>query len=670
MADQTTSWILELVDKVTKPIKAIVNSVSGMTEAVEDMTETVRLNERETREALTKAKAHYKELEGQIKDVEKELKELERVKENGDWAEAMEATRAFDRATQRVERLRTALHGAEGDVNELTDAVQEFNERSQQWTDVATGINQGIELIQKATDGLEFTVDIANLTNEVQRMTDLTGKALDEFVKKTRNIAAVYDQEAEEIARATNAMTKQNGGSYEENFKLIEEGFKRGANANGDFIDQLLEYQPFIKQLGLTQSQAIAMIAKSGKEGIYDDKAIDSLKEANMALREMGKSQVDALAGIGMKPDDLVGKTTIEAIQMISKKMKGATSQARQLVLADIFKGAGEDAGLAWADELGNADFDLTKLPSVEQAGAGIKGFFADISTQIGQSFGNLGVFAAEISPIIQTVVGLVATIAMLSKVTWIQTAATKAWAGIQVVFNAIMSANPVAIIILAIIALIAAIAWVANSTTGWGEAWDHVMNAAGFIFDGFVSGVKTAFNTVVNGIMIGINKIKEGWYEFKDAVGIGDSDENQKMLAEIQADTEARKEEIRAGIQETIDYGIKATAEMAAAVGSIKMKPSDEKEEEGAPSVNEYATGSPDVLGKIAPDGKKKKGGKEGDGLNVGSGSGGIKSITMTLNIANNFSVSKGTDIRNIADQITGHINDRLRDSVINLGG
>ena len=65
--------------------------------------------------------------------------------------------------------------------------------------------------------------------------------------------------------------------------------------------------------------------------------------------------------------------------------------------------------------------------------------------------------------------------------------------------------------------------------------------------------------------------------------------------------------------------------------------------------------------------DGKKDK--KTGDPLSVGSGSGGIKQITMTLNISNMFNVSQGTDTRQIADKVTSEINDRLRDAVISLG-
>ena len=41
---------------------------------------------------------------------------------------------------------------------------------------------------------------------------------------------------------------------------------------------------------------------------------------------------------------------------------------------------------------------------------------------------------------------------------------------------------------------------------------------------------------------MIAIDKIKIGWYEFKEAVGLGDSEENQKMIAQINKDVEDRK--------------------------------------------------------------------------------------------------------------------------------
>lgn len=211
--DTTTSWILDFVDQITKPVKDVMKSVNKMTSGLEDVSDAVKLSEKDTRIALTKSKEYYKDLEKSIQDVEKELKDLEKAKKSDSWNEQQKANQAYEQAKVKVEKYRKALQGAEEDVKDLTDQVDKFDEKAAKWTDLATGINQGIELIQKATDSLDFSVDVQNLTVEVQRMTDLTGDALDEFVRRSRNIAKVYNEDAQDIARAANVMTKQNGGS-------------------------------------------------------------------------------------------------------------------------------------------------------------------------------------------------------------------------------------------------------------------------------------------------------------------------------------------------------------------------------------------------------------------------------------------------------------------------
>lgn len=123
--------------------------------------------------------------------------------------------------------------------------------------------------------------------------------------------------------------------------------------------------------------------------------------------------------------------------------------------------------------------------------------------------------------------------------------AATKAWAGFQAVLNAVLTANPIGLIIAGVVLLIGIIVFLCLKIKGWGTLWDAVTTFAKETFYAFVDGVKLAFTTVVNGIMIGIDKIKEGWYKFKLAIGLGDENENKKMLDEIQGDIKKRADEI-----------------------------------------------------------------------------------------------------------------------------
>ncbi len=659
MADSTTSWILELIDHITKPVKSIMKTVDSLTDDVGDLTESIKMSEKDTKIALTKSKEHYNDLQKSIKDVERELSDLEKVKKKGSWAEQMKANAAYDQAKAKLERYQKALQGAEADMKDLTEQVGKFQQKAEKWTDLAIGINQGLELIQKASDSLDFAVDVEKLTNEVQRMTDLTGESLDEFVRKSRNIAAVYEQDAQDIARAANAMTKQNGGTYQENLRLIEEGYKKGADANGDFLDQLKEYQPFIKQLGLSQSEAIALIAKSGKAGVFSDKAIDSIKEADLSLREMGQAQVDALAGIGLKPADLVGKTTFDAVKLISQKMKGATTQARQLILADIFKGAGEDAGKQWIEELGGMDLDITKIPSVEQSGAGIRGFFADIKTWAGQTFGDVAIYAQSFAPVVSIVASAIPIMSSLTKVTWLQNLATSALTGATQFFSMAIMGMPIGWVLAGIGALIAVIAL----------CWEHFEGFRKIIFQAwealklFGAVVKEYVIDRLNGVLSGLGGIGkalmlffQGDWKAAWETGAGAADD----ILGVSAGKNAAKK-FKDGWSGAMADGLEAHNKNEAERGA-------KDNVQTAPSVNDYMKGDPEVLGKYAPT-KKGKGTKEGDGLNVGSGSNGIKSIVMTLNIKNYFTVAKGANTRNMADEIVGHVNDKLRDAVINLG-
>lgn len=663
MSTQKTSWILDFIDKVSKPVASMMQNVGKGTQSINGMTKSVKLNEKDTKIALDKAKRHYKDLETSIKKTEQELKALEKVKKSGNWSEQMKASQAYDRAKEKVERYRKALQGAADDVKDLSDQVDKFSKQSTKWTELVTGINQGVELIQKVTDRLGFASEIADLTVKVQRLTGLTGDALDSFVGKSRRIAGIYDQNAEAVAKVANAMTKQVGGSFDENFALIEDGFKKGADANGDFLEQLKEYQPFIKQLGITNAQAIALIAKSGKDGIFSDKSIDSLKEADLSLREMTKTQVDALATIGIKPEQLVGKTTFEAVKMISEKMKGATTQARQTIIADIFKGAGEDAGIKFIDELSSMDLNLENIPSVQQAGAGIRGFFTDIGTWAGQTFGTAAIWAEQLSPMFEILGTGIPIIQALTKVTWLQNLATKAWTGVQWLLNAALTANPIGLIIAGVAALIAIVAVCWNKFEGFRtvifKGWEalkmfgnvikeYIINRLVGMLNG-LSGIGKALKHFFSG------EWSEAWETGKKAASdIMGADANAKALNSVKkgwADAMAE------GQKKSDAYTAKKNAEKA--------------KESSAPSVNTYLNGKPETLTYDPQAEKKKKGrkGKDGDGLNVGSGSNGIKSITMNLTVNNNFSVSKGTNIRDIADKVTGLVNDRLRDAIINIG-
>lgn len=156
---------------------------------------------------------------------------------------------------------------------------------------------------------------------------------------------------------------------------------------------------------------------------------------------------------------------------------------------------------------------------------------------------------------------------------TGIVSGATSLWTGVQAAFNAVMAMNPIIWIVVGVMALVAAITWVVLKTEGWGNAWKHTVNGAKLIFTGYVELVKAQFNTVVNGIMIGINKIQIAWYKFKNMAGLGDKGANNAEIAKLNAEVEARKTSIKSGYTKAASTAVAAGAEFKAAYDSVKWK-------------------------------------------------------------------------------------------------
>ena len=82
----------------------------------------------------------------------------------------------------------------------------------------------------------------------------------------------------------------------------------------------------------------------------------------------------------------------------------------------------------------------------------------------------------------------------------------------------------------------------------GWGKQWEVIVTFAKNCWALFIEQFKYSWNQMSNGFMIGLDKIKLGWYKFKEAVGLGDSSENQAMIDKINEDVERRKQTIADG--------------------------------------------------------------------------------------------------------------------------
>ncbi|PIF44301.1 hypothetical protein CLU96_1242 [Chryseobacterium sp. 52] len=214
---------------------------------------------------------------------------------------------------------------------------------------VGAGIYKGVQAM------IEYNESIKESIKLTQDLTGFEGQAADQVRVRGQALADTFGGEYQEYLKTANTLAKQLGITYEEAFDKIEQGFVRGANANGDFLDRLSEYGPLLNKYGFNLDEIIGLQIQAQEQGLFGDKFEDSIKEAGLSLEEFTKAQSDAISNaFGKQFADKIshdvnsGAITVkDALILMSAEAKkqGISVQQFGVLTADVFKGAGEDIG-------------------------------------------------------------------------------------------------------------------------------------------------------------------------------------------------------------------------------------------------------------------------------------------------------------------------------------
>jgi TP901 family phage tail tape measure protein len=239
-----------------------------------------------------------------------------------------------------------------------------------------------------------------------------------------------------------------------------------------------------------------------------------------------------------------------------------------------------------------------------------------------------------------------------LSIVQGIWTGITNIAAIAQTNLNLAMEANPIGMVVLAIVALIAVVAVIIKYWDDWGAAMSLLLGPIGLIIGAFKSlydhweSIKTAFQT--DGIIGGLKRIG---MVILDAI----LKPMQQMFEMIGLDSWAKKIEKFRTSNKLVTIGEADPKEKA------KVKPKA-KTTSNVEIDNKKAGIDLTKYGAVPA----SKTDKKGDGTSTGNSGNVSKSIVQNLTINNHFPDGATKDTRKLADELTGHIIDRLRDSTI----
>lgn len=299
-----------------------------------------------------------KDLLVSINNLDKKLKGIDATvgqfqRNVGGYTEAL--GQFFPKLGGTLGQVTGTIGGLSQGINGLTQTTGAFN-KSLGAIGIALTLFSGISEIFQSIN--ESVAETKELSNQVAGFTGATGNVLTDFVSKSKAISTTYKKDVNEITVAANTASKALGIGFNEALDAIEAGFRKGADSNGEFLDNLKEYPAQFAAAGLSIKDYLAISIEAANQGIYSDKGLDVVKEFGLRIREQTKTSKDAL--VGAFGEEFTGElfdnlnngsiTTAEALSLVSGKM-GDTEIAGdklQTVIADVFGEAGEDAGLAY----------------------------------------------------------------------------------------------------------------------------------------------------------------------------------------------------------------------------------------------------------------------------------------------------------------------------------
>lgn len=381
LAQQEANQINKLIVKINQSAEGSYNRLSAQYSLnkiyLNNMTKAERENTEEGRKLVAQTKEIYEEM--------KRLQEATgKFQLNvGNYTEASDAIIAYG------DKLKETL-GLNSAFGESLLALGRGGAESKA---VFTAIGDGAKALGKTLLGLlsnpvflaiagiaaagaafkwwyDYNAGLVEATRLTQQFTGKSGDDLKAFRNEVQAVADSFNADFRETLIATNALSKQFGISANEALQLVKDGFLAGGDANGEFLDTLKEYPAYFKEVGISADQFVAIVTQTNKMGIFSDKGVDAIKEANLRLREMTTATAAALDGIGISSEQVQKdlqtgtKTTFDVIQDVSAKLAKLPDNAATVgaAIADIFGGPGEDAGLQYLRTLKDISTNMDEV--------------------------------------------------------------------------------------------------------------------------------------------------------------------------------------------------------------------------------------------------------------------------------------------------------------------
>lgn len=410
-------------------------------------------------------------------------------------------------------------------------------------------LNTSMETIYKNNFG-ESIQDVAESMATVKQNTKLSGKELETATEKAILMRDTFEFDVAESTRSAKMLMDQYGLSAKDAYNLIAQGAQNGLDKNGDLLDTINEYGVHFKSLGLSAEDMFNMLVNGAENGTFSvDKLGDAVKEFGIRVKD-GTAD-NAFKELGFDIDETKkkfakgGEGAKNALKKVTTALFNMKDPVKQNQLGvELFGTMWEDLGVEGVkalmnldgeisttkktlddinnqkyDDIGSAlqglgrtlETDVVKplgdelkpvvenvISYVQKNGPQITSVLAKIVSAVGDFVGYLvdnkdvilaviagigtGMLVWNVASIINTVVSAIKAYQLANE------GATVA----QALFNAVLNANPIMLIVTVVMAVIAAIVtFIATNDEArakFVEIWNKIKEVAGVVINALVT--------------------------------------------------------------------------------------------------------------------------------------------------------------------------------------
>ena len=667
MSSVSTKWILELVDKISRPLKSIDGNIKNITTDTKVMNKSLKdtsaVNISAIAEGFRSLKNRLNEAVAPGIKFQDGLAEVEAI--TGVTGKALDslgdkarksAKKFGGEASDSLNNYKILLSKLGPDIAQSEDALNSMNSNVLTLSKTMKGdANGAVEALTNSM--LQFRVDLSDPIKAGEEMT----RMMNTMAAGAKFGSAEVPQVSQAI-RVSGVAASQAKVSFEEANAAIQE-LARGGKVGAEGGMALRNVLNKMAGEDVIPKEALAKLKSYGVNmAIVSDTSLPFTER----LRELGKAQNDATAfaqvfGTENAAAANILTRSVGAQDILKNKITDTNVATEQ---ADVIMGTYSEKMKrvsAWTKDLGISLFNATSgfLPFINGGFESIdmladlkraqEGVALLMDTKLGAGLKAIGrgfKWAGSKALNFSKAVLLTGLSALKSAGRFVITAVTGLGsfvAGLitataaQFGLNIAMSANPIGLIVIGIAAAIGAIAlmikyWSQIKAAIWSftkfmwkiSPFRFLINIVEKIFPGFKAKVTAVFGYVKDLALKFWNKIKEIFAKIKSFFGFGDDGK-----AEVEIKATVNKDG-------TVIPGLDPTGDL----------------------LNVNGGGNLDLSGA------------GGGGATFGGGTKESKSISMTLNITQHFKVAADVkeSIENIANEVVAKINDRMRDAVIAL--